>query len=167
MLHHHHETTVMEDGSVRIKSGPLTAAGAASAAGSHWSGSGAAAPGKGWAKLRSEARRGGEITRYALPDATKVPRACVKDVAVTTKGWCLFGRVVTRTAAFRLTETNKTRAMSRGASLFNIARRSKDSVSQSSGNNAAPAQIADDMYTARTSSARSKSVAFSFTEGDA
>ncbi len=108
-----------------------------------------------------------QATRYALPDATKVPRARVKDVAVTTKGWCLFGRVVTRTAAFRLTETNKTRAMSRGASLFNIARRSKDSVSQSSGNNAAPAQIADDMYTARTSSARSKSVAFSFTEGDA
>jgi len=66
MLHHHHETTVMEDGSVRIKSGPLTAAGAASAAGSHWSGSGAAAPGKGWAKLRSEARRGGENASNAL-----------------------------------------------------------------------------------------------------
>jgi len=65
MLHHHHETTVMEDGSVRIKSGPLTAAGAASAAGSHWSESGAAAPGNGWAKLRSEARRGGE-KGYAL-----------------------------------------------------------------------------------------------------
>ena len=82
----------MEDGSVRIKSGPLTAAGAASAAGSHWSGSGAAAPGNedssedddpsegeldraltissaaapGWAKLRSEALRGGENASNAL-----------------------------------------------------------------------------------------------------
>ncbi len=108
MLHHHHETTVMEDGSVRIKSGPLTASSAASAAGSQLSGSAAAAPGKGWAKLRSDARRGGETqaARCALPDAKNVLRACVKDFAVTTKGWCLFGRVVTHTAAFRLTETN-------------------------------------------------------------
>ena len=109
MLHHHHETTVMEDGSVRIKSGPLTASRAASAAGSQWSGSAAAAPGKaGWAKLRSEARRGGENASNALrvTGRYKVLRACVKDVAVTTKGWCLFERVVTHTAAYRLTETN-------------------------------------------------------------
>ena len=93
---------------MRIKSGPLTASRAASAAGSQWSGSAAAAPGKGWAKLRSEARRGGENASNALrvTSATYILRACVKDVAVTTKGWCLFERVVTHTAAYRLTETN-------------------------------------------------------------